>query len=135
MAQRTETDLRELTDLVKGLASKIESLNTKIETLDRRVEQGFNDADKKIEALDKKIDLKFAEVDTKIQALGSKTELSFSEVNGKLDLVTTSLKIADVNITKLDARIWAFGGFALTVSVGSLLTVFIRFMFMNPLKF
>jgi predicted nucleic acid-binding Zn-ribbon protein len=93
-----------------------------------------------IQALDKKIDLKFAETDSKIEALSKKTELSFAEVNGKLDVVNTRLtgidekiKTSDTNITKLDTRIWAFGGFALTVSIGSLLTIFIRFMFAtNP---
>jgi chromosome segregation ATPase len=164
MAQRIDTDLRELTDLVKGLGTKLESLDRKIEALDRKTEQafvgvdkkiekGFSDADKKIEALDKKIDLgfqeldkkidlKFAETEASIQALSKKTELSFSEVNGKLDVVNARLigidekiKTSDVNITKLDTRIWAFGGFALTVSVGSLLTVFIRFLFMNSPNF
>lgn len=142
MAQRTETDIRELTDLIKGLGTKIEALDKKIEVLDKKMDLGFLEVDRKIEALDKKMDLKFADTDAKVQALSKTTELSFAEVNGKLDLVNSrltgldrDLKTTDVNITKLDTRIWAFGGFALTVSVGSLLTVFIRFMFMNSPKF
>ena len=110
MAQSTDTELQQIKDLIY--------------------------------ALDKKIDLKFAETDANIQALSKKTELSFSEVNGKLDVINTRLigidekiKVSDTNITKLDTRIWAFGGFALTVSVGSLLTVFIRFMFTDSPKF
>ncbi|PSB56192.1 hypothetical protein [Chamaesiphon polymorphus] len=81
MSQKTETDLRELKDLIN--------------------------------ALDKKIDLGFAEV-----------KGEFKEVNARLTLVEAS-------ITKLDGRLWGFIGLALTVTLGSLLTVFIRFMFAN----
>jgi hypothetical protein len=85
MSQKTETDLRELKELIQGL--------------------------------DKKIDL------------------GFSEVKGKLDTVDTRLTLLESAVTKLDGRLWGFIGLALTVTLGSLLTVFIRFMFLNNPKF
>jgi septation ring formation regulator EzrA len=92
MAQRTDTDLREIKDLIQAL-------------------------DKKIEHLDKKV------------------ELGFSDVNGKLDVVNTRLTAVEAGLIKLDNRLWGFIGLALTVTLGSLLTVFIRYMFSDNPKF
>jgi trans-aconitate methyltransferase len=135
MAQRTEIDLRELTDLVKGLGSKIEALDKRFVETDKQIEALDKKMDLGFQALDKKIDLKFADTDAKIEALSKKTELSFSEVNGKLDLVDTRLTISDSTLVKLDNRLWSFGGIALSVTLGSLLTVFARYIFTDSPKF
>jgi septation ring formation regulator EzrA len=92
MAQRTESDLRELKDLIQGL-------------------------DKKIDLLDKKV------------------ELGFSDVNGKLDVIDTRLTTVEAGLIKLDSRLWAFIGLCLTTTLGSLLTVFIRYVFSDHPKF
>jgi hypothetical protein len=92
MAQKTESDLRELKDLIQGL--------------------------------DKKIDL-----------LGKKVELGFSDVNGKLDVINTRLTTVEAGLIKLDSRLWSFIGLCLTTTLGSLLTVFIRYMFSDNPKF
>jgi hypothetical protein len=81
MSQKTETDLRELKDLITGLKEEV--------------------------------------------------RLGFAEVKGKLDVVDSRLTLVEASITKLDGRLWGFIGLALTVTLGSLLTVFIRFMFAN----
>jgi predicted RNase H-like nuclease (RuvC/YqgF family) len=143
MAQRTETDLRELTDLVKGLSSKIESLDRKVEQsfveVDKKIEKGFTDADKKIEALDKKMDLRFQEVEKKIdlgfQEVDKKMDLGFQDVNNKIDKLDLRLNIMNTTVSGLDNCLWAFGGIALSVTLGSLLTVFARYIFTDSPKF
>jgi hypothetical protein len=85
MSQKTETDLRELKDLITGLKEEM--------------------------------------------------RLGFAEVKGKLDLVDTRLTLVEAALTKLDGRLWGFIGLALTVTLGSLLTVFIRYMFSDNPKF
>jgi septation ring formation regulator EzrA len=74
-------------------------------------------------------------LDKTIQALDKKVDLGFSEVNGKLDLANNRLTTVETGITKLDNRLWAFGGIALSVSLGSLLTIFVRYIFTNDPKF
>ncbi len=88
MAQRTESDLRELKELIQGL-------------------------DKKIDLLDRKV------------------ELGFADVNGKLDVVNTRLTAVESGLLKLDNRLWAFIGLGLTATLGSLLTIFARYIFSN----
>jgi hypothetical protein len=70
-----------------------------------------------------------------IQAIDKKMDLGFAEVKGKLDLVDTRLTLVEASITKLDGRLWGFIGLALTVTLGSLLTVFIRYIFSDNPKF
>jgi hypothetical protein len=62
-------------------------------------------------------------------------EIAFSDVNGKLDLANNRLTVVETGLTKLDNRLWTFGGIALSVTLGSLLTVFIRYMFSDSPKF
>ena len=124
MAQRTETNLKDLTDLLKGLDSKIEGLGKKIE-----------DIDKKVEDLDRKMERGFVEVDKKIEALDKKIDLGFQGLDGKIDKLDIRLGILETSVTKLDTRLWAFSGIALTATLGSLLTVFARYLFTDSPKF
>jgi hypothetical protein len=157
MAQRTETDLSELTALIRGLGTRIEDLDRKmergfvevdkkIEALDKKMDLGFVEVDKKIEALDKKMDLGFVEVDKKIEALDKKMDLGFQQLDkkmdlgfqgldGKIDKLDLRLTILNTTVTSLDTRLWAFGGIALSVTLGSLLTVFARYIFTDSPKF
>jgi peptidoglycan hydrolase CwlO-like protein len=103
MAQRTETDLTALTDLIKGLEKKIDKLTTDVES-----------------------------IETKVTALDKQVGVGFSDINGKLDVINTRLTTSETAITKLDTRLWAFGAIALTTTLGSLLTVFARYIFTVP---
>jgi predicted nucleic acid-binding Zn-ribbon protein len=106
MAQRTEIDLKDLTDLIKGLDKKIDELGTKVESIEKTVT-----------ALDKQVGI------------------GFSDINGKLDVINSRLTTAEAALVKLDTRLWAFGGVALSVTLGSLLTVFARYIFTDTPKF
>jgi hypothetical protein len=85
MSQKTETDLRELKDLITGFREEI--------------------------------------------------KLELSDIKGELKLVNTRLTLVEASITKLDSRLWGFIGLALTITLGSLLTVFVRYMFSDNPKF
>jgi hypothetical protein len=68
-----------------------------------------------------------------IKGLDQKIDLGFLEVKGELNLVNTRLTLVETSITKLDNRLWTFIGVLFTATLGSLLTVFARFMFTtNP---
>jgi hypothetical protein len=118
----------------------------KIEALDKKMDLGFVEVDKKIEALDKKMERGFVEVDKKIEALDKKMDLGFQQLDKKIDLgfqesdskidkLDIRLGILNTTVTSLDARLWAFGGIALSVTLGSLLTVFARYVFTDSPKF
>lgn len=101
-----KTDLREIKNLIQGLDRKID-----------RIDRSFVEIDKKIAALDKKMDLGF-------QGLG-----------GKIDKLDTRLEILETKLTKLDDLLWAFAVIALSVSLGLLLIVFLRYIFTDNPKF
>jgi hypothetical protein len=92
-----------------------------------------------ITIMPQRTDTDIQEIKDLITGLREEIRVGFSDINGKLEVINTrltgidkELKTVDTAITKLDTRIWSFGGFALTISVGSLLTVFIRYMLSNP---
>ena len=105
MAQRIETNLTVLTELIKGLNKKIDDLGTKVES-----------------------------IDSKVTALDKQVGIGFSDINGKLDVIDTRLTTSEAAIVKLDTRLWAFGAIALTTTLGSLLTVFARYIFTDSPK-
>jgi hypothetical protein len=139
VAQRTDPDLRELKDLMTGLREEIRTgfvdADKKIEALDKKIDLGFVDADKKIEALDKKVALGFVDTDKKIEILDKKIDLGFSEVKGEIKLVDSRLTAIEATLTKLDSRLWTFIGIVLSVTLGTLLTIFVRYMFSDSVKF
>jgi predicted nucleic acid-binding Zn-ribbon protein len=105
MAQRTEPDLKDLTDLIKRLDKKIDGIGSRIEAIETKV----NDLDKKV-------------------------GIGFSDINGKLDVINSRVATVETGLTKLDNRLWTFGGIALSVTIGSLLTVFARYIFTDTPK-
>ncbi len=106
MAQRTEPDLKDLTDIIKGLDKKIDGIGLRIEAIETKV----NDLDKKV-------------------------GIGFSDINGKLEVINNRATTVETGLTKLDNRLWTFGGIALSVTLGSLLTVFARYIFTDTPKF
>jgi hypothetical protein len=106
MAQRTETDLKDLTDLIKGLDKKIDELGTTIES-----------------------------IETKVTTLDKQVGIGFSEINGKFDVVNTRLTAVETSIKTFDARLWGFIGLTVSVTLAALLAIFTRFIFSNDPKF
>jgi hypothetical protein len=97
MTQATDTDIRELKDLITGLRAE-----TRL---------GFAN-----------IDTKFANIDTKL-----------GDIKGDLKVIDSRLTIVEATLTKLDNRLWTFIGLVLTSTLGTLLAVFVRYMFWdNP---
>ncbi len=91
MAQKTDSDLQQIKDLIQGGQK---------------------------------------EIDTKL----SNMQLDLSDIKGELKLVNSRLTLLETAVTKLDNRLWTFGGIALSVTLGSLLTVFIRYIFSDSPK-
>ncbi len=92
MAQKTDTDIQELKDLITGLREETR--------------------------------LGFANIETKL-----------TEIKGDIKLLDSRLVAVETSVTKLDTRLWAFGAIALSVTLGSILTIFVRFMLLNDPKF
>ena len=84
--------------------------------------------------MSQKTETDFRELKDLINGLKEEMRLGFAEVKGKLDVVDTRLTLVEASITKLDGRLWGFIGLALTVTLGSLLTVFVRYMFSDSPK-
>jgi hypothetical protein len=90
MTQATDTDIRELKDLITGLCEETR--------------------------------LGFANIETKL-----------SDIKGDLEVVDSRLTIVEATLTKLDNRLWTFIGLVLTSTLGTLLAVFVRYLFWdNP---
>jgi hypothetical protein len=85
--------------------------------------------------MSQKTETDFRELKDLIQALDKKMDLGFNTLEGKIDKLDTRMTLVESAITKLDNRLWTFGGIALSVTLGSLLTVFIRYIFSDNPKF
>jgi hypothetical protein len=106
MAVPTDTELRELKDLIA--------------TLTQRVEVGFAQMDAKladvrteIQRVEGKSDIKFAELSGKIDVLNERTSIKFAELSGKIDVLNERTSIG----------FWGFVGRALIVTVFSFLVL------------
>ena len=86
MTQATDTDIRELKDLILGLDRKIDDIKSDIRVIDTRLIE----VEKKIEKLDTRID-------------------------------------------RLDNRLWVFLSALLTITIGTLSTLGIRYIIVNKL--
>lgn len=83
--------------------------------------------------MSQKTDPDLRELKDLIQAIDKKIDLGFSDINGELKVVNSRLTTIETTLTKLDSRLWVFIGLVLTVTLGSLLTVFVRYVFCdNP---
>jgi hypothetical protein len=80
-------------------------------------------------------DTDLQEIKDLIQALDKKVDLGFQGLDSKIDKLDTRLGILETKVTKLDDRLWSFGGIALSITLGSLLTVFVRYIFTDSPKF
>lgn len=56
MAQTTDTEIRELKELILGLDRKIDALDTKVEVFTARTEERFNSIDQRFDSVDQRID-------------------------------------------------------------------------------
>ncbi len=100
MTASTESDLRELKDLI----------NARFNELDKKFEARFNELDKKIEAVDRKLDVYMAKTDEKLEAI--------KQSINKLDE-----RVGRLEDTK-EKQIWTL----IMLLGGSLLTVALKFV-------
>jgi septation ring formation regulator EzrA len=119
MTSATDTDIREIKDLIAANTRSIDSLARITENIARVTESNTNaieSSSKAITDLDKKI------------------EVGFSDLKGKLDSLDGRLVAVEGNLKGLDARLWGFGGIILGAVLAALLTIFGRFLFTgNPI--
>lgn len=69
-----------------------------------------------------------------ITGLREETRLGFAEIKGEIKVVDSRLTIIEATLTKLDNRLWTFIGLVLTSTLGTLLAVFVRYMFWDNSK-
>jgi hypothetical protein len=100
MTSATDTDIREIKDLIAANTKTIADLTTSVGGLREEMRLGF------------------ANVDTK-----------FAKLEGKIDSIDGRLIAVEGNLKGLDARLWGFGGTLLGAVLAALLTIFGRFLF------
>lgn len=83
MTQATDTDIRELKDLLTGMREEM------------RI--GFANVDTKFVEVDKKIDLGFANVTTQITRLDGRIDNLETKIDGRFDTVNSKLNNIDIN--------------------------------------
>ncbi|WP_019502994.1 hypothetical protein [Pseudanabaena sp. PCC 6802] len=100
MAQATDTDIREIRDLLLGLNSKIEAL------------------DKKIEAVDKKLEIHIAKTDERFNTIDQR----FNSLENQIAEFkkSTDSQIADIKLQmrSQDNRFWTFFGWLFVAAIG-----------------
>lgn len=85
MTQGTETDIREIKDLILGLDKKIEAI-------DKKVDIGFANADRKMEVGFANIETKLARLDGRIDTLETRVLGKFETVNAKITNLESNTK-------------------------------------------
>jgi hypothetical protein len=111
MPPTTDTELKELRDLVIGLREEM------------RV--GFANVDTKIERISSKIDVKSIELTSKIEQLEAKTDTEFAELTGKIDVIDERTKLG----------FWGFVARAVIIStVGIAVSLAVKYFFFGITK-
>jgi hypothetical protein len=101
MARTTDTDTREIKDLITGLREEMRSEFGSIRE----------------------------EMRSELGSIREEMRVGFSEIKGEIKGLDTRLIEVEKKIDKLDTRLWAFAGIALTATLGTLLTIFARYLF------
>jgi hypothetical protein len=118
MPQVTNTDIRELKDLIQGL--------------DRKMEKGFSNADSKMDLgfsnADSKIDLGFADLKGQINTLETKLDGKIDTVNSRLTNLEANTKvIADLTEKVGELKNWKqIAIIVFTASVSGAIAWFVR---------
>jgi hypothetical protein len=120
MTMATDTDIREIKDLINGLREEMRS--------------GFADANTRTSDLREEMRLGFADANTRTGALREEVRLGFSDLKGQINTVEAKL---EGQIGKLDERIQlGFWGFILrgtflavsTTMLATLTTIFVSYV-------
>jgi hypothetical protein len=105
MARTTDTDTREIKDLITGLREEMRSEFGSIRE----------------------------EMRSEFGSIREEMRVGFAEIKGEIKGLDTRMVEVEKKIDKLDTRLWAFAGIALTATLGTLLTIFARYLFSgNP---
>jgi chaperonin cofactor prefoldin len=104
MTQATDTDIREIKDLIAANTKAIADL-----TLEMR--------------------LGFASVDTKLSDIKGEIKQVETQLEGKIDKLDGKITTLTTNVSNLDGRLWGFGGTILAAVLAALLTIFGRYIF------
>lgn len=111
MTASTESDLRELKDLINARFNELDKkFEARFNELDNKINARFNELDKKIEVVDKKLDVYIAKTDEKLEAI--------KQSINKLDE-----RVGRLEDTK-EKQIWTL----IMLLGGSLLTVALKFV-------
>lgn len=80
MAQTTDTDIREIRDLILGLDKKIETLDKKVEIFAARTDERFNSVDEKFNSIDQR----FHALETQVADIKKGTDTQLTDIRVQL---------------------------------------------------
>jgi predicted RNase H-like nuclease (RuvC/YqgF family) len=86
MTQSTDTDIRDLTNLITNLDKKLDKLDSKIDNLEIKIDAKIDKLDNKIDHLETRIDAKLDKLDSKIEKLEIKLEGKFDKLDDRTKL-------------------------------------------------
>jgi replication fork clamp-binding protein CrfC len=113
MTQLTETESRELKDLLTGMREEMRvgfaSVTTQITRLDGRIDNLETKLDSKIDNLELKIDGKLDNINTRLL-----------EIDKTIEKQDNRLIEINKTIDKQDNRLWLFGGLILSAALGTI---------------
>ena len=122
MALTTETELKEVRDLVIGLR---EEIRVGFANNDTKFAEFKAEIKGEIQRVEAKTDIKFAEIKAEITRVEAKTDIKFAELTGKVDVIDERTKLG----------FWGFVGRALITSVFILVAGFaIKYFFFGTVK-
>ena len=122
MPPTTETEIKELRDLVIGLREEIRvgfaNVDTKLVSLKSEITV-------EIQRVESKADTKFAELAGKIQSVDTKIDIKFAELAGKIDVIDERTKLG----------FWGFVARAVIIStVGISVSLAVKYFFFGITK-
>ena len=116
MARTTDTDTREIKDLITGLR---EEMRSEFGSIREETRSEFGSIRE--------------EMRSEFGSIREEVRVGFSDIKGEIKGLDTRMVEVEKKIDKLDTRLWAFAGIALTATLGTLLTIFARYLFSgNP---
>jgi chromosome segregation ATPase len=122
MPPTTETDLKELKDLVVGLR---EEIRVGFAQMDTKLAETKAELKGEIQRVEAKMDTKFAQIDTKFSETKAELKGEIQRVEGKVDVIDERAKIG----------FWGFVGRAIIVSLlGFLILMAVKYALTGTIK-
>jgi predicted PurR-regulated permease PerM len=119
MTQATDTDIREIKDLITAGNAATQ----------RQISELAISTQKQISDLDKKIDVGLANIDTKFATLREEMNVGFEKIDGRLDGINDRLVAVESSNKTIDGRLWSLIATLLGLTVTALLGIFVRYLF------